>query len=141
MMLPPPALNADSKQFWEASRESRLLIKQCDACQRPFFPPRHLCPFCWSDKTSWIESAGTGTVYSFTVIHRAPAPEFSGRGPYVVALVDLTEGPRVMANIVGDGALETAIGDRVNVRFEERSEGWKVPQFERNTSTRAKRTG
>jgi hypothetical protein len=46
--------------------------------------------------------------------------------------VDLTEGPRVMANIVGDGALETAIGDRVNVRFEERSEGWKVPQFERN---------
>ena len=135
MNLPAPAINADSKEFWEAARESRLLIKQCDGCMRPFFPPRHLCPFCWSDKTSWIQSAGTGTVYSFSVIHRAPAPAFSGRGPYVVALVDLAEGPRVMANIVGEGALETAIGDRVCLCFEEREGGWKVPQFQRTVST------
>ncbi|MPZ44330.1 MAG: hypothetical protein GEV05_13165 [Betaproteobacteria bacterium] len=134
MNLPVPALNADSKPFWEAARASRLLIKQCDACMRPFFPPRHLCPFCWSDKTLWIESRGTGTIYSYTVIHRAPAPEFSGRGPYVVALVDLAEGPRVMANIVGAGALEAAVGDRVKLCFEERGEGWKVPQFERSAS-------
>lgn len=131
MSLPAPALNADSKPFWEAAREQRLLVKQCNACMRPHFPPRHLCPYCWSDETSWIESRGVGTVYTFTVIHRPPAPEFSGRGPYVVALVDLEEGPRVMANIVGAGALDTAIGDRVSLRFEARGSGWNVPQFER----------
>src|SRR4051812_21066912 len=128
MTLPAPALNADSKPFWEAARENRLVIKRCDACARPFFPPRHLCPFCWSDKTSWIESGGVGTVYSYTVMHRPPGPEFAGRGAYVVALVDLAEGPRVMANIVGTGAVDTAVGDRVKVSFEDRPGGWKVPQ-------------
>lgn len=132
MVLPVPALNADSKQFWEGAREDHLLIKRCDACARPFFPPRHLCPFCWSDKVSWVESRGAGTVYSYTVIHRAPTPEFSGHVPYVVALVDLSEGPRVMANIIGDCALSTAIGDRVKLCFEERDGGWKVPQFKRD---------
>lgn len=134
MSLPAPASNADSKPYWEAARENRLLLKRCDACARPFFPPRHLCPFCWSEKTSWTASSGAGTVYSYTVMHRAPAPEFAGRGAYVVALVDLAEGPRLMANIVGEGALQTAVGDRVKVCFEERADGWKVPQFERTES-------
>lgn len=134
MSLPPPAFSADSKPFWQAARDERLLVKRCESCSRPFFPPRHLCPFCWSEKTSWTESRGIGTVYSFTVIHRPPAPEFAGRGPYIVALVDLVEGPRVMANIVGHDAMETAIGDRVTVCFEERKEGWKVPQFVRSAS-------
>jgi uncharacterized OB-fold protein len=129
---PPPALNADSKEFWEAAREQRLLIKRCDACSRPFFPPRYLCPFCWSDQTSWLESKGEGTVYSYTVMQRAPAPEFAARVPYVVALVDLAEGPRVLANVIGSGALDTAVGDRVRVCFEDRGDGWKVPQFQRS---------
>lgn len=139
MSLPTPALNTDSREFWEAARNGRLLIKQCDACARPFFPPRYLCPFCWSEETSWIESNGAGTVYSFTVIHRAPAPEFAGRGQYVVALVNLAEGPRVMANIIGESALETAIGDKVSLCFEERDNGWKVPQFKRITSISTER--
>lgn len=131
MTLPPPAVNADSREFWEAARDGRLLIKRCGGCQRTFFPPRHLCPFCWSENTLWVESAGQGSVYSFTVIHRPPAPEFSGQGPYVVALVDLAEGPRVMANIRGEDAMQTAVGDPVQVCFEARGEGWKVPQFKR----------
>ena len=131
MNLPPPAFNADSREFWEAARENRLLIKRCDACARVFFPPSYLCPDCWSDKTSWIDSSGNGTVYSYTIMARAPAPEFAARVPYVVVLIDLAEGPRVMANIVGPHALSTAVGDRVAVCFEDRSDGWKVPQFQR----------
>ena len=126
--LPPPAFDADTKPFWEAAREKRLLIKHCDACARPFFPPRYLCPFCWSEKTSWTESSGAGTVYSYTVMQRAPSPEFAKHVPYVIALIDLAEGPRVMANIIGDGALATAVGDRVTVCYEDRGD-WKVPQF------------
>jgi len=131
MNLPPPAVNADSREFWEAARENRLIIKRCDACAKVFFPPSYLCPCCWSDKTSWIDSAGKGTVYSYTIMERAPAPEFAARVPYVVALIDLAEGPRIMANIVGLRALETAVGEQVAVCFEDRGGGWKVPQFQR----------
>jgi uncharacterized OB-fold protein len=70
-------------------------------------------------------------VYSFTVMQRAPAPEFASRAPYVVALVDLDEGPRMMANIVGDDALGVGIGERVRVCFEKRKDGFSIPQFVR----------
>jgi uncharacterized OB-fold protein len=62
-------------------------------------------------------------------MHRAAIPVFATRVPYVVALIDLEEGPRMMANIVGDDALHTKIGDRVSVCFEERAGGSKLPQF------------
>lgn len=130
--LPIPASNADSKPFWEAARENRLLINHCDACTRPFFPPRHLCPYCWSEKISWRDSSGSGVVYSFTIVHRAPSAEFALRVPYVVALITLAEGPRLMANILGEDSLETRVGDKVTVEFELRAGGWKVPQFRRS---------
>ena len=93
--------------------------------------PRSLCPNCWSDDLEWIESAGRGKVYSFSIVRRASVPEFSDRVPYVIALVELNEGPRIMANILGDNALETQIGDEVGLCFEEREGDAKVPQFVR----------
>ena len=90
--------------------------------------PRHICLKCWSENRAWIDAAGTGTVHSFSIVHRAPLPSFREDCPYVVALIDLAEGPRIMTNIVGDGALEVVIGDRVEVCFEDRGEA-KVPQF------------
>lgn len=91
--------------------------------------PRGLCPHCWSDKLEWVESSGRGTVYSVTTVHRAPTPVFSSNTPYVIALVDLDEGPRMFANVIGDGARGVAIGDRVEVTYEDRGEGALVPQF------------
>jgi len=65
-------------------------------------------------------------------MRRAPIPEFAKRVPYVVALIDLNEGPRIMANIVGIGALDVKIGENVSVCFESRAEGMQVPQFQRD---------
>jgi len=93
--------------------------------------PRHLCPECWSDQLEWVESKGMGTVHSFTVIHRAPISAFAARTPYVVALIELDEGPRMMANVIGDDALSVRIGDRVGVTFEDRGDGAMIPQFNR----------
>jgi uncharacterized protein len=129
--LPAPVSNADSKPYWEAAARQELVLKRCSACGKHHFPPRYLCPTCWSDKLEWTKSAGQGAVYSFTLMHRAPLPVFAQRVPYVVALIDLEEGPRMMANIVGDDALQTKIGDRVSVCFEERAGGSKLPQFRR----------
>lgn len=126
---PAPIPNADSRVYWEAAARDELMLKRCAACGKHHFPPRHLCPHCWSDTMEWVRSAGKGAVYSFTIMHRAPTPAFAGRTPYVVALIDLDEGPRMMANIVGDDALATRVGDRVRVCYEDRPGDAKVPQF------------
>lgn len=132
--LPQPVSNADSLPYWNAARERKLLIRQCNDCGALHFMPRHVCPQCWSDQLEWVESAGAGTVYSFSIIRRAPLPAFAARTPYVTALIELDEGPRMVANILGDDALSVAIGDRVNVVFEDRGNGALIPQFQRNGS-------
>lgn len=129
--LPVPAVNPDTAPYWEAASQDRLIMQRCGGCGNLRFYPRYLCPDCWSDQADWVEVSGQGRVHSFTVMRRAPSPAFMGRVPYVVALIDLEEGPRMMANIVGDDALDTAIDDAVTVCFEERADGFKVPQFQR----------
>ncbi|GAA5232139.1 Zn-ribbon domain-containing OB-fold protein [Verticiella sediminum] len=129
--LPQPVVNADSLPYWNAAREHKLLIRQCKDCGALHFMPRHLCPECWSNRLGWVQSKGTGTVYSFSIIRRAPLPAFAATTPYVTALIELDEGPRMVANILGDDALSVGIGDRVSVVFEERGDGAVVPQFER----------
>lgn len=131
-MLPEPHPDADSITYWSEARAGRLVIRRCGACGRHHFPPRRLCPGCWSENLHWIEAGGGGTVYTFTVMHRAPMAQFAQRLPYVVALIDLDEGPRMMANIVGDDARDVAVGDRVRVCFEQRGE-YQLPQFARSS--------
>ncbi|HMN80885.1 MAG TPA: Zn-ribbon domain-containing OB-fold protein [Burkholderiaceae bacterium] len=132
--LPVPIVNADSLPYWEGAKEKRLMIRRCRACSVTHFLPRHLCPACWSEDLEWIQSSGRGIVHSFTVIRRAPMEAYRKQVPYVVALVDLEEGPRMMANILGADALETRIGDAVTVCYEERAEGSVVVQFQRSTA-------
>jgi hypothetical protein len=130
--LPAPIVNADSAPYWEGARSDKLLLQRCGGCGTLRFFPRFLCTACGSDRTEWSEVSGRGTVHSFTIVHRAAFPEFQATTPYVVALIDLEEGPRMMTNIVGDDALSVAIGDTVTVVFEERgADGAKVPQFKR----------
>lgn len=127
--LPAPVVNADSLPYWNAAREQRLVIRQCKSCHQLHFMPRHLCPHCWSDDLEWIDAKGQGSIHSFTVIHRASDPAFASQVPYVLALIELDEGPRMMANILGKDALSAAIGDRVQVTFESRGPEAKLPQF------------
>ncbi len=129
--LPQPIANADSKPYWDGARDRKLLIRKCSACSQLHFMPRYLCPHCWSDQLEWVQAKGTGTVHSFSVVHRASDPSYASRVPYVIALIDLEEGPRMMANVLGDDALSVAIGDRVQVTFEDRGDGALIPQFNR----------
>jgi uncharacterized OB-fold protein len=112
------------------------MIRRCSSCNETHFLPRHLCPACWSNDLEWVEASGKGTVHSFTIIRRASMPEYNDLVPYVLAMIDLAEGPRMMTNIVGDDALETAVGDAVSVEFEERDGGAKIPQFRRSADSK-----
>ena len=122
---PAPIADTDSAPYWQAANERRLLIQYCPRCDRHQFYPRLLCRVCLGPVTL-VEAAGTGVIYSFTVVHRAP-PGFDT--PYVVALVDLDEGPRMMANLVGAAPAQAAIGQRVRVTYEDIGEGRLLPQF------------
>lgn len=129
--LPRPIANADSLPYWNAARERRLVVRKCKECGEMHFMPRHLCPACWSDQLEWVDAKGTGTVHSFSIIRRASDPAFAHLVPYVTALIDLDEGPRMMTNVLGDDALSVKIGDRVKVNFEDRGDGALLPQFVR----------
>ncbi|WP_119418324.1 Zn-ribbon domain-containing OB-fold protein [Desertibaculum subflavum] len=128
--LPLPAPNADSAAYWAGAKAGKLLLQRCRDCGATWFMSRHLCASCWSEQVESVEASGRGRVHSFTVIHRAPSAAFAGQVPYVVALIDLAEGPRMLANIVGAGAREIAIGELVRVTFEQRGDG-ALPQFQR----------
>ncbi|MPZ42299.1 MAG: hypothetical protein GEV05_02645 [Betaproteobacteria bacterium] len=132
--LPQPRPDADSAHYWAQARHGKLVLRACTDCGRRHFPPRLACPYCWSQRLQWLDASGEGTVYTYTVMQRAPQPQWLARVPYVVALVDLAEGPRMMANIVGDDALGVAIGERVHVCFEDR-DGAALPQFRRSRGT------
>ena len=121
--------NADSAPYWEAAKEGRLLLQKCESCSNVQFPPRRNCGACWHEKLTWIESAGKGTVESMTVVRRAPTPDMRDRVPYAVVAVKLEEGPRMITNLIGDGALAVSVGDAVTVAFEPDMRGNVLPQF------------
>jgi uncharacterized OB-fold protein len=126
---PAPAPDADSAAFWAASLEGRLVLQRCTACGSVQHPPRAFCVECHG-AVETIEASGRGTVYSRTVIRQNLARPFRDLVPYVVALVDLDEGPRLMTNVVGCDPDDVAIGARVRVRFERVSDDAAIPLFE-----------
>lgn len=120
--LPEPIRNADSQEFWDAMQQEKLLLQECGDCGALDFMPRHMCPVCWSPNRKWREASGEGTVHSFSIVRRASSPAFAPRTPYVVALIDLSEGPRMPTALIGDDVLSVAIGDPVKMTFEERGD-------------------
>lgn len=97
---PLPAPDPLSSEYWEAAADGRLLIQRCPSCGHRQHYPRQLCTACGADP-EWEEASGRGTVHTFTVVRQNGAPGFRGEGPYVVAMIDLEEGPRLMGNVTG----------------------------------------
>jgi uncharacterized protein len=121
-LLPCPIPTEDSKPFWEAAKAGRFLIKRCLSCEKSHWYPRPLCPFCWSE-TEWQAGLGTGVIYAFSAMRRAPKP-------YVVAFVTLTEGPTMLSNLVGCDPDALAIGQAVRLVFRPSDGAYPVPCFE-----------
>jgi hypothetical protein len=126
---PLPKPDKDSEVYWEAARRHELVIQQCGACGKYRFYPRILCPHCLSEQFEWRQASGRGVVYSFTVIHRPPFPAFRDRVPYVLALIDLEEGVRMMSNIIECEPTDVRIGMPVEVAFDDVTEEVTLPKF------------
>jgi uncharacterized OB-fold protein len=128
-----PSMTADSQFFWDGVREHRLLIQRCGGCGALRHPPRPMCPRCQSLEWDTVEATGRGTVYSFVIPHHPPLPWFLE--PYVVALVDLEEGTRLVSNVVGVAPDAVTIGMPVQVRYEHFDGELVLPLFERRDAT------
>lgn len=113
-----PLPDADSEPFWAAAAEHRLLARRCERTGRAYLYPRERVPGTLSDDTTWVELSGAGTIYTYTVVRQAAARAFRDRVPYVLALIDLDEGARMMANVEADPD-EVNIGQRVHVAWRE----------------------
>jgi len=94
-----PVPDAVSRPYWEGIAEGVLRIQHCQACGRYVFYPRAVCPHCGAVDLCWVEARGTGRIHSYTIVHRAPA-EYRDEAPYVVALVELDEGVRMMTRLI-----------------------------------------
>lgn len=108
------APDAETQPYWDGIAAGELRLQRCGDCGRAVFYPRALCPHCFGDRLDWFVSPGTGTVYSYTVAHRAFSPS-AGTPPYTVALIDLDDGVRMMSRIVGPDRVR--IGDRVELEI------------------------
>lgn len=113
---------AETRTFWDGCRDGKLRYQICADCGAVQRIPRSVCTHCHGLRLDWNESAGLGTVLSHTTVHRAPTPAFKTETPYVIALVDLDEGFRLMVNTRGGANPPLAIGQRVRIGFEPRGD-------------------
>jgi uncharacterized OB-fold protein len=134
---PLPSPDPLTAPFWEGARAHKLRLPRCKDCGEVHFYPRCACPQCASVQLEWIDASGEGTIYSFTVVHRAPSPAFKDKLPYVVAVIALAEGPHLMTNIGGCAPENVRVGMPVEVAWEDVDPVVTLPYFVPAGPTRA----
>jgi uncharacterized OB-fold protein len=130
VVKPVPRPSAESLPYWEGAREKKLLLQHCRSCGEFWFPPSARCRHCLSHNFAWEEVSGQGRIYSFVVYHRHYHPAFEDELPYVVAIIELDEGPRLLSNIVGGPSQDVRCDLPVRAVFEDGGHGTNIPKFE-----------
>jgi uncharacterized OB-fold protein len=131
MPTPAPNVNPEVKVFWDGTAEGKLLLAHCNECQTVIWYPRPFCPECGSLSVRWEAASGKGTIYTFTINRRGAGdlPEYREPVPYVLAYVELAEGPRIMTNIVECEPDSVKIGQAVEVVFHDTGQGTALYRF------------
>ncbi len=127
-MNPKPLIDDDSRPFWEGVKNHKLMIQWCKDCKKYIFYPRIICPHCYSEDVSWVEASGQGRIHSYTVVHRT-IPPFNEQTPFVVGIIELIEGVRMISRIVGDRA-KVVIDKPVSVVYEKIDDEVTLPYFQ-----------
>ncbi|MEH6581221.1 MAG: Zn-ribbon domain-containing OB-fold protein [Halioglobus sp.] len=130
-ILPPET--EISLPFWDGCRSGELRMQHCDDCDRFQFYPRIFCTHCGGNKLSWRAVSGGGRIASYTVVRRGISSAYTA--PYVVALIDLEEGPRMMSNVVDCDPDTVVVGAAVDVQFEPWGADYSLPVFALRTQT------
>ncbi len=126
--LPPGDLPDLHKPFWAHLRAHSLRLQQCEDGHLRFIPSEQ-CGKCGSQAWTWEPVSGRGKVYTFTVVHRGPTPAYQAETPYVIAHVELEEGPRMISNLIDCTPAEVRIGMPVEVVFDDVNADWTLYRF------------
>jgi uncharacterized protein len=122
-----PAVTPLSQPYWDGARVAKVMFQQCRVCGTNWHPPMPICPRCYSAEIDWRASAGNGSIYTYTVVRHPTHPAFTDQVPYVVAVVELDEGPRIVTNIKGCPIEDVRGGMPVKFYFEDAADGFKLP--------------
>ena len=123
-----PTIDSDSESWWQAVQDRRLMINICGGCGRNSLSTRSFCPHCWSEDVVQEQATGRAMLYTWSVIHQNGAP-FDARTPYVVAMADLAEGPRLLTVIEGCPVENLCAGMELTIAFRDDDDGFIVPVF------------
>lgn len=125
---PAPTVTQANAAFWAATADGRFQLQRCNECDTVLWFPRRHCPSCWTENVSTFDASGKGMIYSFTVIRKG-AMAYKDAGPFVVAYVELAEGPRIMTNIVECDVETVAVGMPVEVVWHDTGQGNALYRF------------
>jgi uncharacterized OB-fold protein len=127
---PLPKPTPETRPFWEAAKRRVLMVQRCNDCAQHYFYPRPLCPHCLSRAVEWVAVSGRGRLHTFVINHRAPRG-FPIQGPFIVAIVELDEGPRLLTNLVGvaPDPRQLRCDMPVEVVFEDLTDEITLPKF------------
>ncbi|MDE0815938.1 MAG: Zn-ribbon domain-containing OB-fold protein [Alphaproteobacteria bacterium] len=129
--LPTP-MTPEAKPYWDGLKDEKLMLPKCGDCKKAFFYPRIACPHCHSRNIGWEQASGKGVLYSFEIAYRSLNPAFKIEPPYVLAMIELEEGPRIMSNLINieaDPAV-VKIGAPVEVVFEKQNDDVTIALFQ-----------
>ena len=125
-----PVANSDTKPFWDGCLQRQFLLQRCSNCGAYRHPPSPICPKCLSDRHVWVPASGRAKVYTFVVVREALSRGWEKVIPYVLAVVELDEGPHVLTNVVNIAPEKVAIEMPVEVTFEELDGTTMLPVFQ-----------
>ena len=115
--------------FFDGAREGKLMLQHCTSCDGWSFPVRERCPHCFANALEWRQASGRGTLYTFAIMHQVMNPGFASSVPYNVSQIDLEEGVRMVANVVGVTNDALRIGMKLEAVFEDVGETVRIPKF------------
>ena len=116
-----------TEAYWAGARRGELLIQRCEACSERWHPPLPRCPACHSASVAWIPVSGRGRVYTYTVVYHATHVAMKDRVPYISALIQLDEGPRVLTNLIHCSEEDVRVDMPVHVVFEPLTDEISLP--------------
>jgi len=126
---PLPYISEVSRPYWDAAKRHGLVIQRCQGCGHYHYPAGDTCPRCLSDRLVWVKVSGWGTIYSWIVFHQVYHQAFASEVPYVVVVVELEEGVRLVTNLVDCKTEDIEIGMPVEVVFDDVTEEITLPKF------------
>ncbi len=133
--LPIPTITTEAKPFWDGLANNELLIPKCNDCGHMFMYPKAYCPNngCFSSNLDWEKVSGVGKLFSYTIVHRAADVRFqeiASQAPYIFALVELKEGPKLITTLINADVNNIEVGMSVGIIFEKINEDITLPKFQ-----------